>query len=86
MAIYDPKRGLIPGNHLEGRIPERGDIVVAYGGSYVVECRDDYGCFVCRNMDESCLYSDELRTFDDLDIDEVIDQNDPRFTASGEGI
>ena len=81
---YDPRYGIQRIDHSCGA--SIGDIVTAYGQSFRVECIDDYGCYVCRNLDENCLASDDLKTFDDLDIDQVLKENDPRFTACGEGI
>lgn len=82
---YDPKYGMRRIDHSCGA--SRGDIVKAYGDSYKVISKDDYGCFVCVPLADADDYeSHQIRTFDDLDIDEVIKPDDPRFTACGAGI
>lgn len=82
---YDPKYGIQRIDHDCGAV--RGDIVIAYGESYTVISKDDDGCFVCAPLTDGDDYDYmNLRTFDDLDIHEVISPNDPRFTACGAGI
>lgn len=84
-VAYDPKRGVQRIDHDCGAI--FGDIVKAYDEAYVVIGKDDYGCLVCVPLADAEDYaSHQLRTFDDLDITEVISPNDPRFTAYGAGI
>lgn len=56
---------------------KRGDVAVAYGQTYQVVCIDDYGNAVCENLSPDCMYSDEIRTFDDLDFDKVVAADDP---------
>lgn len=82
---YNPKRGIQRIDHSCGAAI--GDIVKAYDEAYKVISIDDYGCFVCVPLVDAEDYaSHQIRTFDDLDIDEVISPNDPRFTACGDGI
>lgn len=52
--------------------PEVGDWVVVRGRSYVVIEELWNANFVCRNLDEDCMYSDELQTFEYMDFDKVV--------------
>ena len=82
---YDPRYGIQRIEHSCGAV--RGDIVKAYGSTYMVREIDDYGCFVCSPYSDGDDYDcTDLRTYDDLDIDEVISPDDPRFTTWGAGI
>jgi hypothetical protein len=65
------------GSHTRCTIADVGDIIVAYDQTYKVTSFDDYGQAVCENLNPDCMYRDEYRTFDDLDIDKVIKGNDP---------
>lgn len=79
-VMYDPKFGIREVNHNCGA--EVGDHVIAWGVSYVVVEIDDFGCYVCRNLNEDCLANDEYKTFDDIDIECVY----PPVVGFGEGI
>ena len=69
-VVYSPEKGL---QRIEYSCGARvGDYVKAWDAGYEVIGIDDYGCYVCRNLSEDCLAHEEIRTFDDLDIDEVI--------------
>ena len=71
-------------SHFHSNTARIGDRITAYGQSYVVDGIDDFGQYVCRNLNERCLHHDEIRTFDDLDIDIVSRADDPAiFTAEG---
>lgn len=84
-VAYDPKWGLRRIDHSCGAT--RGDIVKAREKDWKVISIDDYGCFVCVPLADADDYaSHQITTFDDLDITEVINPNDSRFTASGDGI
>ena len=64
-VAHDPNRGV---SHIDYSCGAKvGYHVTAYGQSYEVVEIDNWGCYVCRNLNEDCLVSDELRVFDDLD-------------------
>lgn len=83
-VVYSRERGVERIDYSCGA--KIGDFVTAYRQSYQVVEIDDWGCYVCRNLNPRCLAHDDVRTFDDLDIDSVITADDPRFTAYGDGI
>lgn len=58
-----------------------GDVVGSANRSYEVVEIDDYGRAVCRNLDPLCRWDDDLQFFDDLDIDVVVNPNDPALFA-----
>lgn len=55
-----------------------GDWVRAYDQSYEVVEIDDWGKAVCQNLNPFCLYSDDIRTFDDYDFSSITPKGDPR--------
>lgn len=81
---YDRKYGI---QHLDPcSWAGRGDIIKAYGKSYRVISTDGYGDCVCVPFSDDDYDCQDIKTFDELDITEVISPNDPRFTACGAGI